>query len=279
MVRRGGDLLHAVAPDKRQEALGADLGRLDLRLHVADDELRRADVVAQDLPDGAVDPALVGDLDRLELQSLGIGVDRIDDAGAARRRRADVEMVRRRHRERHERPVDEDRHGEGDVRPVRGAAIGIVVHDDVAGADGFAARGERPLDAADIAGDRARLQRRAHLAFAELVAVGVRQRGAEILGFADDARIAHAHELVAHLDRDVFERALDDGGGDRIDAVGRRRPDGCGRVHAAPPSVMMRLPERSTTARARGGTTVVLSFCSTMAGPSNASPTGSSGRW
>src|SRR4029078_6155436 len=59
--------------------------------------------------------------------------------------------------------------------------------------------------------------RRAHLAFAQLPTLGVGERRAEILGFADDARIAHAHELVAHLDRDVFQGALDDGAGDRID--------------------------------------------------------------
>ena len=44
--------------DQLEKALGADLGGLDLRLHVADHEVGRADVVAQDLPDRVVRPAL-----------------------------------------------------------------------------------------------------------------------------------------------------------------------------------------------------------------------------
>ena len=48
---------------------------------------------------GVVAPALIEDLDRLELQAFRIGVDRVDDAAAARRQRADVEMVRGRDRE------------------------------------------------------------------------------------------------------------------------------------------------------------------------------------
>ena len=55
-------------------------------------------MVAQHVPDLLVAPALFEDLDRLELQALGIAVDRIDDAAASRRVRADVEMVRRRDR-------------------------------------------------------------------------------------------------------------------------------------------------------------------------------------
>ena len=70
-----------------------------------------------------------------ELQAFGIGVDGVDDAGAAGGRRADIEVMRGRHREGDEGAVEEDRHGEGDVRTVRGAAIGIVVQDDVARAD------------------------------------------------------------------------------------------------------------------------------------------------
>jgi transposase len=38
-----------------------------------------------------------------------------------------------------------------------------------------------------------------------------------ILAFADDRGIRHAHQLVAHLDRDVFQRALHDARGDAVD--------------------------------------------------------------
>ena len=105
------------------------------------------------------------------------------------------------------------------------------------------------------------------LAFAELAALGIGQRGAEILRLADDRGIAHPHELVAHLDGDVLQRALDDRGGDRVDA---RLGDGVAvacLLIVASPSVMMRLPAASATSGQPGGTTVVVSVCRTIAGP------------
>src|SRR6185437_4983102 len=149
-----------------------------------------------------------------------------------------------------------------------------------AGTQHVAACRDLLADPAHVARDRARLQRRAHLAFAQLPTLGVGERRAEILGFADDARIAHAHELVAHLDGDVFQRALDDGAGDRIDPRRRLLPavGAVNFVHRASLATLrMRLPAASLVAVQPGGMTVVESFCSTMAGPAKVSPTGS--RW
>ena len=95
----------------------------DLSVHAADDQIGDADVVAHHVPDRIVAPTLVDDLDRLELQSLGIGVDRIDDAAAPRSMRANVEMVRRGDREADQIAAVEDRHAERHVGAVRGAAI------------------------------------------------------------------------------------------------------------------------------------------------------------
>ena len=106
---RGLHGLEAVALDQLDEARGADLAGRDLGLHVADDQLRRAAVVAQDLPDELVLAALLLDLDRVELQALGVRVGRVDDAAAARRQRAEVEMVRRGRREADELAPVEDR--------------------------------------------------------------------------------------------------------------------------------------------------------------------------
>ena len=64
-------------------ALRADPGRGDLGLHVADDQVGDADVVAQHVPDRLVRRPAIDDLDRLELQPLGVGVDRVDDAAAS----------------------------------------------------------------------------------------------------------------------------------------------------------------------------------------------------
>src|SRR5271169_294685 len=189
-------------------------------------------------------------------------------------------MVRRGDGEAEQLILVEYRHAERHVGTVRGATIGIVVHDHIAGTQHVAAGCEPSADAADVTGDGARLQRRAHLAFAQLPSLGIRQRRAEILGFADDARIAHAHELVAHLDRDVLQRSLDDGAGDRIDARRRLLP-AVGAVYvvhrASPATLRMRLPAASLVAVQPGGMTVVESFCSTMAGPAKVSPTGR--RW
>ena len=190
---------------------------------------------------------------------------------------ADIQVVRGGHRPADQAVVQEDRHREGDVRPVAAAGIGVVVHDHVAGADLLAAQREIFPDAADIAGDRAGLQRRRLLRLGQLVVVGVDQRGAEILRFPDDRGIGHAHELVAHLDGDVLQRALQDAGGHRVDPRGRPgrfRLD----VHVAPPTLMIRLPLASAVTVQSGGTTVVESVCRTIAGPANVSPTGSRSR-
>ena len=189
-------------------------------------------------------------------------------------------MMRGRDGKADQRLVEKHRHAEGDVGPMRRAAIGVVVHDDVAGADRLAAFRERLADAADIAGDRAGLERRAHLAFAELATLSVGQRGAEILGFADDAGIAHPHQLVSHLDRDALQRAVNDGGGDRVHAsrgLTLRGGDGMG-GHCTAPKAMTMLPVQSTRAVAPGGTSVVLSVCRMMAGPLKGSSAGSAAR-
>ena len=105
-----------VLPHKREKPLRADLRRLDLRLHVADDEVGRTDIVAQELPDRPVWPAVLDDLDRLELQAFGIRVDGADDARAAWSRGADVQMMGGRDRKADQLIVKKDRHAKGDVR-------------------------------------------------------------------------------------------------------------------------------------------------------------------
>ena len=85
--------LKPILPHEREEALGSDFRRLDLRLHVADDQVGRPDVVAQQLPDRTVRAPFLDDLDCLELQAFRVGVDGADDPGAARSRGADVQMM------------------------------------------------------------------------------------------------------------------------------------------------------------------------------------------
>ena len=258
----------AVLVDQLDEPAGADLRRRDLRLHVADDEVRRAAVVAEDLPDHVVAAAFLLDLDRVELQPLGIGVGRVDDPAAAGRERAEVEVVRGGRREADEPAGVEDRHDERHVRLVRGAVVGVVVDHDVAGLPLEAELLEAAVDPGDVAGDRAGLQRRRLRRLAQLAALVVAEHAAEVLRLADDRRVGHARQLVAHLDRDRVERAVDHGSGDRVDP---RAHGG----HDAPAFASSRFPERSARARQPGGTTVVVSRWKTTAGPSNASSSGS----
>ena len=173
----------------------------------------------------------------------------------------------------------ERRNHEGHVRAVRGAGVRIVVHEDVARLDRLAAFGKQAAEAADVAGDRARLQRRALLGLGQLPVLHIDERCAEILKFADDAGIGHAHELVAHLDRNVLQRPLDDARGDRIDLlIGGFGAFDRARIHPAPRAFMIKFPLPSATIVLPGGTTVVLSVCRIIAGPSTRLPTGSSSR-
>jgi hypothetical protein len=107
------------------------------------------------VPYRVVGPALVDDLDRLELEALRVGIDGIDDAAASRRQRADIQVVGGRHGEADEPLVLEHRHAEGDIRAVRCPAIGIIVHDDVARTNDVAARRKAPQYAPHISRDRA----------------------------------------------------------------------------------------------------------------------------
>src|SRR5580692_6486166 len=187
-------------------------------------------------------------------------------------------MMGSRDREADQLLVKKDRHAKGDVRPVRGTPVGVVVHDDVAWADRFAAPLELFSDASDISGNWTRLERRTHLALAKLASLSVRQRGAKILGLPDDAGIGHTHQLVTHLDRNVFKRAENDRSRHRIDASRTLRLGGHRRMnsHCSPPSLMTIFPVQSTRAVAPGGTSVVLSVCRMTAGPGKVSSTGSS---
>ena len=167
-------------------------------------------------------------------------------------------MVRGRRGERDKISVVEHRHHESDIGAVAGAGIGVVVHDHIARPHRVAARCQRLQDAADIARDRPRLQRRRLRRLGEAPTLGIDQRRAEILRFADNRRIRHPHQLVAHLDRDVFERALDDARGDAVDGL---------RPYRYPSNRKIKLPLASALAVASGGTTVVELVCRMIAGP------------
>jgi hypothetical protein len=68
--------------------------------------------------------------------------------------RADIEMMSGGGGECDEAPFVKHRHDEGKVRPVAGAAIGVVVHDHVTGPHRIPAFAQRFQDAADVTRNR-----------------------------------------------------------------------------------------------------------------------------
>ena len=222
IVARRAHRLDPEPLDELEEAIGADPARGNLRLHVADDELGSTDVVPQQAPDPLVTPALLLDLDRVELQAFGVRVGRVDDAAGAGRERAEIEVVRGRGRERHQLAAVEDGYDERHVGPVRRAVVRMVVDDHVAGAPLLAELGEAAVDAPYVARYRARLERRRLARLAELARLVIHDRAAEVLRLADDGRVGHASQLVAHLDGDRVERTAYDCRGDCVDAGSRR---------------------------------------------------------
>src|SRR5262249_55496473 len=86
--------------------------------------------------------------------------------------------------------------------------------------------------------------------------VRIAQAGGAVLGFAQDRRIPAVEQRVRHGGRGLADAADHHGGRDRVEAH-----DFC--------SVMMRLPTESTARRCPASTTVVESYCSTIAGPSS----------
>ncbi len=116
-------------------------------------------------------------------------------------------QMRGRAREGDELSLPEDRHDDPDVGRVRRALVRVVVRDDVALVD--------PVEPelADHALDD--LRHRAHehgrrVRLGDLVALGVEEPGAEVLGLADDRRVGDPEEDRAHLLRDRLERSADD---------------------------------------------------------------------
>ena len=80
MAERG----EAVALHEVEQALRADVARRDLRIHVANHQLRHADVVGDHPPERLVALAALVHLQRPESQSLRVGVRADHDADAAR---------------------------------------------------------------------------------------------------------------------------------------------------------------------------------------------------
>ena len=211
VVGRAHHDVDAVALDQPQEPLAAELARRQHRVHVAAVHRLRPDVVEDHPVEVLVQLAAAVPAEPVVHLRLGVDVEgvRVDPGERA----ADVEHVRRHGGEAEQLAVVEDRHRDRDVRRVRRAEVRVVVDDHVALLD----RAFEPLEeAADVPRQRADVHRR-RVRLAELAALCVEDAGAEVLGLADDRRVAHPEEHARHFLRNRVEGAAEHAQRDRID--------------------------------------------------------------
>ena len=104
----------AVALDELDEALGADAAAATWA-SMSPTTRSAARMLSRMMRQTIVPTPLVLDLDGVEQQALGVRVGRVDDAAAARRQRAEVEVVRGGDGEADQLGPEEDRHDEADV--------------------------------------------------------------------------------------------------------------------------------------------------------------------
>src|SRR5580704_16028067 len=160
-----------------------------------------------------------------------------------------------------QRGAGNDRRNESHVGHMRQAAvIGMIADEHVAVADIAAVQLENLCHQMPIH-RRMKEHRWRH----EQAAVAVEDDAGKVARLADDGRIAGAVEMVVHFLHQAADAIAHDLGGDGVDHVQSTRSK-------------MRLPWRSTKACQPGGTTVVASNCSTMAGPAKPTPTDSLSR-
>ena len=107
-------------------------------------------------------------------------------------------------------------------------------------------------------------------------AFAVEERRGEVEHLVEDGVIRGALENLGHLEGDGLQQASQDSEGEGVAAPARRAARIAAGAHSA--SSTIRVPNRSTVAVSPGGSTVVVSICSTMAGPAITLPAASRDR-
>ena len=268
------DRVGAEAVEQLQHAALAEPAAGQHRADVAPEDVGEARVAQEDAERLVVQHALAVDAHGRDDDALvedlgGVGRD------AARPHAADVPEVAPRLREGDELAAVEHRRGEHHVRRVGDAAaraVAVVVPVEVAGAH----RGGRVLledDLGEVAEERH--HRAAHHAPAR-----IEDAGEVVVLLADERRHRRALDDRFHVRLGRAQRAANDLARHRVRGQQAPRRAGPARpLHRPrPPARITRLPARSTVARCPGGTTVVASSCSTIAGPVTAAPAPSRSR-
>ncbi len=171
----------------------------------------------------------------------------------------EIGMMRQVHRPGDQGVIDKDRLGQNDIGQMgAAAAIGVIANKDIAGAQIlYVVIGQQHRDEIQ---ETAQMDRDM-FGLAQGPALAIKQRGRTIAPFLDIGRIRGAHQRLSGFLDNRRQRRSNDFHGDRIQLGGD---------HGA--SSKIRLSIWSTRALTPGGISVVVSICSTMAGPAKAIP-------
>ena len=273
---RAHHAVQAMLRDESRETLLAQPAAGDHRLKVTGVGLGRAHVVHDQRPE--VLAPFAGGVQLHRVQDLAFGEEVRHVHREPRVGGADVNHVAGAAGESDVHVPHEQRQQNAVVGAVRGAVVRVVVKIDVAGA---VAPAVLAVDAAHVGRQGAAMHGRG-VAFAQLPPVEVQQRRADVARLAHHAGIGHAHQEFGHLVGDGVQRAADHLQRDGVDvdavpaALGVRAQSGAARLVESGPDfggvhiagVRRRLEKRSTRACQPGGIAVVVSGCSTIAGPS-----------
>ena len=259
-VEDRGQLVVAVAVGELGQPAPRHRAGRDLGIEVAHHRIGYAHILADHLDQRVVEDAGVAQLQGRNPQPLLVDL-RCVGRHRSRRHAADVLMVCHGAAQRDDLAAMKDRRDDGDVGQVRAAGVGVVQDVDVAVAhavDGIDLEhlGDRRDEGRQMDRDRAGLRERG--------AVGGEQAGGSVESFLDDGREGTAQQRRLHLVGDAVELVANDFDRDGVEGFGLCR--GC---HGLFPqsAVMIRLPSATTVARQPGSIKVVVSGCSTMAGP------------
>jgi hypothetical protein len=249
------DGLDAVALHQPVEPAPADREHVRHGHHVADDLVRQADIRAEHLHQSLVQPAALDEFHRRYYYAFLVDLRRLRRP-AAGHAAADVHPVARVGHQREQPPVDEMRGDHLHVLEVAAAEIRVVDDPDVA----FVEAALRLGDLDEV------LDRELHVGEEDrqaVAALGDRFAGdwmkdavGAVVRLGDDRRERGVDEMEVHLVADLLEAALDHGESDRI--------------HHLAPTIM--LARASIFTLMPGSIKVVVSSCSTTAGPSNVWP-------
>jgi len=202
----------AVFAQQPVDAIDPDHQRGDLRADIAERLVRQPDLIGDDSEQLLVFDAALDELDHRQAQAFEINL--ADAAGhAARRRAAEIGVMRDVAGKSNELAAVKRRRNGIKIHDVLAAAIRIVGDNDIAGRKFLGGKRLHQLAHGDL---EAREQARRVVRLGDGRSGGIGDDAGDILDLGDERGAPGAHQGVAHLVRDLFERVADHLHGDGI---------------------------------------------------------------